>query len=773
MTEEAFFEQYMKHFSAQQRAAVEAVEGPVLLLAVPGGGKTTVLVTRLGFMIKCCGIRPEEILTLTYTVAATRDMAARYREIFGSPDNSSAAMEAGDAACRPFRDGGTDYAARESIPEFRTINGICAKVILYYGRRIGKPPFSLAQDEKKLSAALSGIYQKLEGEYAGESELSEVRRMITYIKNMMLTPDEIRKLSGDSGLQLEEMYTMYNQYLRSQRLMDYDDQLVYALAILKNSPETRMHFQKAYRHICVDEAQDTSKIQHEIIKLLAREHENLFMVGDEDQSIYGFRAAYPDALLAFEADHPGAKVLLMEDNFRSNAAIVDAAGRFIGSNHLRHAKSMRASRPAGAQIRIVALKGRSAQFTYLAKALADLSEETAVLYRDNESMIPLADILERRGIPFRTRSADPTFFSSRVVSDITSIMEFAYDPSNTDIFRRIYYKIPTYLTKAQMERICLENAGGTRSLLSAALAGRDVPPHVRNQLRFLQSQFNRLLTDSAGEALKRISGEMGYRDYLERTGISDRKLKVLSILSWRESDVPSFLHRLKELEETLSGRKTDPSCPLILSTIHSSKGLEYNSVYLIDAIDGIFPDQKPEPALLSRWHRRRPLADSEMQEIRAWEEERRLFYVGVTRAKNALTIFRAGENAALVDDFRQCLIKPPEKKTSRAGAAEGQRRTGEDYIYIPPDPRPRASAAIPIPGKKRSPGSCGTDIITDMEGYLEFCRELGEGVIVEHKTFGEGVITSMDDATVTILFGDQVKKLGLPLIYQKALLWIV
>ena len=153
--------------------------------------------------------------------------------------------------------------------------------------------------------------------------------MITYIKNMMLSQEEIQELEEEAGFQISEIYRRYCEEMRHQGLMDYDDQMAYALNILRRSPETLKYFQEQYQYICVDEAQDTSKIQHKIIALLASDNENLFMVGDEDQSIYGFRAAYPEALLSFEENHPGAKVLLMEENFRSNAKIVAAADRFI------------------------------------------------------------------------------------------------------------------------------------------------------------------------------------------------------------------------------------------------------------------------------------------------------------------------------------------------------------------------------------------------------------------------------------------------------------
>ena len=234
--------------------------------------------------------------------------------------------------------------------------------------------------------------------------------------------------------------------------MDYDDQMLYAYKMLRMDSRLLEHFQNLYPYICVDEAQDTSKIQHAIIALLAAKSENLFMVGDEDQSIYGFRAAYPEALLDFEKDHPGARVLLMEENFRSNAKIVSAADKFIQKNTLRHEKHMKAAREAGTDIRKISLKSRKAQYVYLMKIAQECSTETAVLYRDNECAIPLIDLLERKHIPYRMRNAELSFFTHRTVLDIQK-----YHPvcDESERYRIVYadlLQIETFL----QERRCFE-----------------------------------------------------------------------------------------------------------------------------------------------------------------------------------------------------------------------------------------------------------------------------------------------------------------------------
>ena len=235
--------------------------------------------------------------------------------------------------------------------------------------------------------------------------------------------------------------------------MDYDDQMVYAYTMLRSVPELLRHFQELYPYICVDEAQDTSKIQHAIIALLASGSENLFMVGDEDQSIYGFRAAYPEALLTFEKNYPDAKVLLMEENFRSDARIVLAADRFIQKNTLRHEKHMKAARKPASDIREISLRSRKAQYTYLAKLAEGCTSQTAILYRDNECILPLVDLLERNGIPYQMRNAELSFFSHRTILDIINIIKLAQNPMDTEAFLQIYYKIGTYLRKQDAIRI--------------------------------------------------------------------------------------------------------------------------------------------------------------------------------------------------------------------------------------------------------------------------------------------------------------------------------
>ena len=585
MTFEEFKNRYHITFTQQQLKAVQSVEGPTLLLAVPGSGKTTVLVARLGYMIYCCGIAPENILTVTYTVAATKDMSRRFAQVFG------------------------EELSRRL--EFRTINGICAKIIQYYGKCVGKKAFDLVTDEGFKAKLFSQIYQQVKREYPTESDLQTIGTMITYIKNMQLSKEEILQLGEEQELPLFQIYEAYCREMRNQSLMDYDDQMVYAYNMLRTNPEVRGYFQDMYRYICVDEAQDTSKIQHAIIALLAQRDKNLFMVGDEDQSIYGFRAAYPEALLDFEKVYPSAKMLLMEDNFRSNAKIVRAADGFIQKNELRHEKHMKPTRPAATDIRTISMKSRKSQYMYLAKVAEQCETETAVLYRDNESILPVVDLLERRGISYRIRNADLSFFSHKI-----------------DLFLQIYYKIGTFMNKAAAVEACQISAERDLPVLDAALRFCSIPAGTQRSCKSMQTHLEGLLSDNADRALYRIINFMGYAAYLERMNYDDRKLEILKAIAVNEISAPRLVERLQELAGLIREKEPDWNSKFILSTIHSSKGLEYDTVYLMDAMDGIFP----ETVL---WNRRQ--ADPE--EIAQYEEERRLYYVGVTRAKNKLNIF--------------------------------------------------------------------------------------------------------------------------------------
>ena len=727
----------------QQKEAVQSTKGPVLLLAVPGSGKTTVLVTRLGYMIYCKNIPPESILTVTYTVAATKDMSERFAVRFGE-----------------------DMAKRL---EFRTINGICARIIQYYGRRIGKTPFELVKDEKATTGMLIRICQDHGMGYPTESDLKNVRTLITYIKNMMLNEEELQKLEEESDIRIAGIYREYCRRMREQKLMDYDDQMLYAYNMLRKDPGVLAYFQNRYPYICVDEAQDTSKIQHAIIALLAAGTGNLFMVGDEDQSIYGFRAAYPEALLSFEKKHPGAKVLLMEENFRSNAKIVEAADKFIQKNILRHEKHMRAAREAGADIREISLKSRKAQYVYLMKAAqecttgmagmsgseehrgrADASvTETAVLYRDNECAIPLIDLLERKNIPYRMRNADLSFFTHRTVLDVQNIIRFAMDPKDTELFMLIYYRLKLFFNKKDALRYAQISQEKDMEVLDAALKYGNLEKYQEDNIRNLKRQMVRILNMPGDEAVNQILTYMGYQDYLKKMGMNVNKLETVKLIGSRVESPEKLLERLEELRTIIQEKVSDKDCPFILSTMHASKGLEYDTVYLLDVMDGILPEKVlANPRTASK------------EELETYEEERRLFYVGVTRAKNQLNVFTTNKPSKFCSELlgKRNLMENQQKEYA------GIKKWG-DYS-------PAGTYGIKGNGMYHGYGTGHGSQKQPGKSYQELADALGEGMIVKHKKFGEGVVVDMEGEHIRIQFGDNVKNMDLKVLARLGMLEI-
>ncbi len=691
MTFREFEKAYEIKLNIAQKEAVQAVDGAVLLLAVPGSGKTTVLVTRLGYMIYGLGIDPRSILTMTYTVAATHDMRERFCSMFGDD-------------------------LRENI-EFRTINGVCARIIAMYERLTGGSAFELLTDEKEIATLLTALYREIvTGEYPTESDIRVVRTQITYAKNRMLSETELKSLDKTMKIPFSKFYGRYCAELRAHRRMDYDDQMVYAYRILRKYPRILSEIQNRYAYICVDEAQDTSKIQHEIIKLLAERSGNLFMVGDEDQSIYGFRAAYPEALLSFEKDHSNVKIMKMEENFRSDAHIVESADRFIQHNLFRYPKWMKATRERLNPVQEIVLKSRGAQYSYLLKVAANCKRETAVLYRDNESAIPLIDILERHSVSYRIRALDPTFFTHRIVQDITAIIRLALDPYDTDAFMQVYYKLTTYLNKATavaMVNLCKAGQGSVWDAL-------DLLEHVNGgtlkSCRAMQGQLFKLLSDRGNTAIYRIDKLMGYGDYLERNAINTNKIAILQAIGLHEDSAESLLARLQALSEIVKAKHDTKNCKFVLSTIHSAKGLEYDTVYLADVLDGLFPEKVvTDPKL----------ADPE--ELKAYEEDRRLFYVGATRAKNQLYLFTyADEMSSFCDEFLQ------KKQLASGVIAKGTKSEAE---------------------------------------FEAFCARFEYGSKLNHRVLGRGLVLSKVEGVLLVRFGDgRTRRLALDVLFREDLL---
>lgn len=747
MTEIEFDKKYTLQLNAQQREAVHAVDGAVLLLAVPGSGKTTVLLTRLAYMLCCRNIPADRVLTMTYTVAATREMGQRFRTCFGED-------------C-------------PKTPEFRTINGVSAKIIEYYSRNHGSgQAFALMDDEGELSRLTAELYREYSSEFVTPNVIKDIRKAITYVKNMMLSADEIKEL--DTGIShFPEIYDSYCARMKKGRLMDYDDQMIYAKTILERCKAVREHFQSQYPYICVDEAQDTSRIQHAIIQLLSQKSGNIFMVGDEDQSIYGFRAAYPDALMSFERDYPGARVLLMEENFRSTPEILHIADEFIRKNTNRRSKTICPVRESGAEVHEICVMDRQEQLEWLSAIAHTVEKPPAVLFRNNDSAIPLIDMLDRRKIPYRCRQLDDGFFTHRLVADIVDIAAFAKDGGNTDAFMRIYYKLGCGISKRAAELACRESRRSGKPVLYELLRFQELSPYALDSVSGLSEALALLLTDTAQTALSRIWNELRYGEYVRQMKLDTNKFAVLRLLARWEPTLEGLIRRMARLREIIAAPTHAEAPRLILSTVHSSKGLEYDVVYIMDILDGILPTiTQPQSA----------------EERRQYEEERRLFYVAVTRAKDELYLFRCtGQASAFMDEVQSVL---PREETNDIFSSVKTELCGKRYTHAVNGAgviaaRCGGMCMIAYPGGKRQLMTIGqmydqravvlkrpdkaaenekstpikqTRVLTRAEERAMLARAVPGGKMV-HSRFGAGSIVRFDAPLVEIAFkGMGVKK---------------
>ena len=609
-----FCQQYGISLNKQQERAVQAVEGANLLLAVPGSGKTTVLVARLGYMILCKNISPDNILCMTFSKQAKNDMHQRFCKVFGE--------QLGQRV------------------EFHTIHSVAYQIVNRYAQLARKTPPTLLDDNKKLIIDILKDHLK---EYPSDNDIAEAQAAITYIKNMSLPVEEIPEQEFAID-EMEKVYAKYQEVFAAQRLMDLDDQVVFAVRLLKALPKLLAEYHQRYPYICVDEAQDTSKAQHELLRLLVGSKGNIFMVGDEDQSIYRFRGAFPQALIDFKETYPNPYILWMEKNYRSTPEIVNTASRFIVRNQNRYPKNMIAHRPSGDAVKRIDVVSRKKQYAAIMEIAKEVPADTAVIYRDNDSAIPLIDLLSKNNIPYRCPKKEFRFFTNKIVLDVVAFMRLQQNLREVDAFQRICYKSDFYLDKKTVEYACNNVRRRGVTFLQALKDQAKKFDKIERQVRNFEEYVLKTANMGALEFLRYLDAN-GYGTYMEKNHLDHNKFELMLALADDNPSVPDFLMRLDQLRELTADSVKDAKTGIILTTAHSSKGLEYDTVYLMDVYDGQFPGSHATENV-GRKHN--------MDLI---QEERRLFYVAMTRAKNHLNVFAIkGRTTSFVDE----ILPPPE-----------------------------------------------------------------------------------------------------------------
>lgn len=665
------FEQYIDRFNIRlddRQAEAVKCDNLCLLLAVPGSGKTTTLVARLGYMIYVKGVRPKHILTVTYTNAATRDMKDRFEKYFGG--------EYSDAVT------------------FKTINSLCNEIIGYYTYITGGSSFELIEDNLP---AIREIYISQTGNWPDEADLREIQQQITYIKNMLLDKKQIKAITvTEDKISIENIYEQYCSRLSENRLMDFDDQMVFAFRILRKNSRVREYFKNRYRYLLVDEAQDTSKIQHYIIQMLAHGRNQLFMVGDEDQSIYGFRAAYPRALMEFEKTYKGGQVMLLETDYRSDGYIVKAAARFIKHNQNRYDKKMLPAKPETKPVTIDSMEKRQQQYGRVINYLRSIysGRQTAILYRNNDSALPYIYRLRKEGIPYNCKGMETAFFTGRTVRYITDLIKLSYDMGNTELFMNTYSKTGCYITKKMAETaVNMYENGRSREGIWNCLELLVKEGSRSRDIKATASYIRKLKTMSAPEALETIEFLIA-----GKRSIDTEKMYILKCLAAEDMSAEEFLNMLEELKYDIENKAPDYGADVILSTIHSAKGLEYDNVIIADAIDGILPGAEADV-----------------------EEERRLFYVGLTRARESMMILK----------YSDCYMP---------------------FVYL-----------MEKILRKTQPGKAANETFIN--------ADVKAGEVIIHKSIGKGTVTAVDGDIITVKFNGGSRNFSYGFCIKQGLIW--
>lgn len=578
----------------QQEAAVRRVNGATLLLAVPGSGKTTVIVARTGYLMYVAGVKPENILTITYTRAAAKEMKERFIKKF----------------------------APERIPAFSTINSFCLSVINTCAKEKYIHVPKLVPNNESIVRAIAA---KMLPEYPSDSQVRSLAQKVCKVKNKLMTFQEIEAIEENS-LDFSAFYQAYKLYMSEHDLMDFDDQLLMANDLLDEYPDILQRAHEKFRYVSVDEAQDTSYVQHLIVQKLVGRNGNIFMVGDEDQSIYGFRGAYPAALLDFQSNYNEPCILRMETNYRSDRNIVSAANQFIKLNTRRLDKNMRAQSQKDGAIVVTCIDRMEQQAELLLERIRNQKpdESLAILYRNNDSAIPLINLLQMNGIQVQTRDATGTFMTNYVIRDLLDFMLLALNPADTTAFGHLYYKMGLYMKGVTAKRIIeAVEEGECRNVFSAAMKFAGGKGYAW-KIECLPRDFSDLAKKKPAEAIDYILFMLDYwSNWLTKkidAGASEQfislRISILKMVAEKYSTIPDFLAALKNITEYKGCEDSN----VTVTTIHSSKGLEFDKVILIDMVSGIIP------------------GDSDDRDAEDDEEDARAFYVGATRARHELEI---------------------------------------------------------------------------------------------------------------------------------------
>ncbi len=594
------------NLSEQQVEAVLAPHKKILLLAVPGAGKTTVLTARIADYIVNKSVDVANLLVLTFSKEAANDMKNRW-EILISPISTA-------------------------TPDFRTIHSFCYKLIQEYCAEKNSTPPRLLTDNSIRNKMLINIYNEFHNEFISDDDLAHLVTTIGYCTNKMLLPEEVSTEINDNIIDFTNIYNTYKRCKRENNYMDFDDMLLYAYHIINRYPHIQQRLKQRYQCIFVDEIQDTTKLQQEIIFLLSGD--NLFMVGDEDQSIYGFRGAHPQGILGLQERYTDCKLLLLEENYRSTQRIVETATTLINHNKNRVSKNMRTPHIQGDEIQVVTEVTARRQYDMIVQDCVRMSQNStcAILYRNSFTGIILASQLNSKNIPYSATDTSINYASDFISRDIVNILRLAENQGNVFSFKKVYYRLKCGINREIVKSL----PDSVDNIFEYLMDYSSENDRSTAKLIYLKHNLDRMKTMTLEKQIDVILDKIDYVRELEKSDILEvrrgsyvQRITVLKQLAKDCETVDDFVEKIASAPQLLQRKGR---CNIHLSTVHSAKGQEYDNVIIADAVDGIFPSSDAIEDYL--------LLDDED----GMEEELRLFYTAITRAKKTLTIYAPEES---------------------------------------------------------------------------------------------------------------------------------
>jgi DNA helicase-2/ATP-dependent DNA helicase PcrA len=600
-----------KDLNPAQTDAVKTTSGPVLILAGAGSGKTKTLTHRIAYLMMNEHVWPNEILAVTFTNKAAKEMRERLGHLIGQ-----------------------EGSTRSFMPWMGTFHGICVRLLRQDGDKIGIQPNYVIYDEDDRQGLIKQAMKQLS---IADKQIKPraVSSAISNAKNELLSPEEFALTSHYPFQQaVARIYAVYEKMRTEAGALDFDDLLIETVRLFRDQPEVRKKWRAQFKHILIDEYQDTNAAQYAIVKSLVGEERNICVVGDDWQSIYSWRGADFTNILNFERDFPGAKVIKLEQNYRSTGAILEAAHNVITKNLQRTDKELWTAEPAGAPVQVHPVYDEAEEaYTVVSRIAVQASMgarkygEFAILYRTNSQSYTLERALLQQRVPYQIVGG-VRFYDRKEIKDVIAYLRLLYQPNDRMSFSRIV-NIPTRgIGATSLEKFLIWQASSGLDIVSA-LVNADQTSSVMARarlafvklgetLRILQSQV--ASDTSPSEIIETLINKTGYRDYiLDGTPQAEEREANIGALI---SDAKSFASLPDFLEEVALMSSADTNSheqKVTLMTIHAAKGLEFPVVFMVGMEEGIFPHSRVYEA-----------GPAEL------EEERRLCYVGMTRAREEL-----------------------------------------------------------------------------------------------------------------------------------------